>query len=120
MAQRRNSYPAKHRLGGKKQFSAVFDAKIRQSRGFLTIYARPNEFEYSRLGISISRKVGTAPRRNRIKRLLRESFRLGKQELPSGYDWVIVVRPHDPTPLGEYQRLLLAMMGELHKRCAGC
>jgi ribonuclease P protein component len=66
------------------------------------------------LGLSVSRKVGTAPRRNRIKRLLRESFRLLQHDFTRGYDLIIVVRPHDPLILAEYQRILSALMVKLH------
>ena len=58
------------------------------------------------MGLSVSRRVGTAPRRNRIKRMLRESFRLLQHELPGGYDWIVVVRAHEPLKLTEYQDLL--------------
>jgi ribonuclease P protein component len=115
----RQTFPARERLAGKKQFTAVFEAKTRVSRTFLTIYAKPNSLNFSRLGLNVSRRVGTAPKRNRIKRLLRESFRLTKNDLPSGYDWVIVVRPHEPAELSEYQSLLAEMTADLHKRCAG-
>ena len=60
------------------------------------------------------RRVGTAPKRNRIKRLLRESFRLMQHDFPRPYDLVIVVRPHEPVILAEYQRMLSAMMVKLH------
>ena len=40
--------------------------------------------------------------------MLREAFRLGQHELPAGYDFVIVVRPHNDMKLAEYQRLLNA------------
>ncbi|MDQ3441525.1 MAG: ribonuclease P protein component, partial [Planctomycetota bacterium] len=77
-------------------------------------YARPNDAGHPRLGISIGRRVGTAPRRNRIKRLLRESLRLMQHDLPRGYDFVIVVRPHEPLMLADYQRLMSAMAVKLH------
>src|SRR5436190_22623801 len=95
-----------HRLHGKLAFAGVFEAKTRDSRGRLVIYAKPNNLDHSRLGLSVSRVVGTAPRRNRIKRLLRESFRLMQHDLPRGYDIVIVVRAHEPMILAEYQRAL--------------
>jgi ribonuclease P protein component len=119
MAERRHTFPKSHRLGGRYEFSAVFDHKTRESRGPLTIYARSNELGHCRLGISISRKVGTAVRRNRIKRLLRESFRLMQHDLPVGYDLVIVVRPHEPLMLPDYQRLLSALAVKLHHRLSG-
>jgi ribonuclease P protein component len=87
----------------------------RQSRPRpLIAYARPNNLPHPRLGISISRAVGTAPRRNRIKRLLREAFRLHQHDWPKGYDMVLVVRPHEPLILAEYQKLLTALMLKLH------
>src|SRR5437763_9146341 len=116
MPERRHTFPKSHRLGGKHEFSAVFETKMRESRGPLTIYAKANDLAHCRLGISISRKVGTAVRRNRIKRLLRESFRLMQHDLPRGYDLVVVVRPHEPLILAEYQRLVSALALKLHAR----
>ena len=99
-------------------FKAVFDARVRESRGPLTIYALPNQLGHPRLGISISRSVGSAPRRNRIKRVLREAFRLMQHDLPTGYDLVIVPRPHEPLILADYQRILSGAMVKLHARWA--
>ena len=98
------------------EFSAVYEAKTRESRGPLTVYALPNELGHPRLGMSVGRKVGTAVRRNRIRRLIRESFRLLQHDLPRGrgYDLVVVVRPHEPLILAEYQKMLMAMLVRLH------
>src|SRR3569623_778707 len=109
------TFPRSHRLRSKLDFAKVFEAKVRESRGPLTIYSLPNDLHHPRLGISIGRRVGTAPRRNRIKRLLRESFRLMQHDFPRPYDLIIVVRPHEPLILAEYQRLLTALMLKLHQ-----
>ena len=101
-------------MRGREEFARVFDAKVRQSRGPLTAYALPTDQPSPRLGLSVSRRVGTAPRRNRIKRLLREAFRLMRHDFPRAYDLVIVVRPHEPMILAEYQRLLSSLMVKLH------
>jgi len=106
--------PKSHRIRGRAEFSAVFEPRVRESRGPIVGYARPNELGHPRLGISISRAVGTAPRRNRIKRLLREAFRLNQHDWPRGYDLVIVVRPHQPMLLADYQKILTALMIKLH------
>lgn len=113
------TFPKTHRIRSKIEFSKVFDAKMRESRGPLTIYALPNALRHPRLGISIGRKVGTAPRRNRIKRLLRESFRLMQHDFPRGYDLLVTVRPHAPLILAEYQRILSSAMVKLHQRWEG-
>jgi ribonuclease P protein component len=99
---------------GREDFSAVFDAKVRQSRGPLTAYALPTKSDKPRLGLSVSRRVGTAPRRNRIKRMIREAFRLMQHDFPRAYDIVIVVRPHEPLILAEYQRMLTSLLVKLH------
>jgi ribonuclease P protein component len=109
-----HAFPRSHRLSGKLLFSAVYDAKVKTSRGPLVMYSLPNDLGHLRMGISISRRVGTAPRRNRIKRLLREAFRLSSIQLPRGYDLVIVVRPHAPLALGEYQKLFGQLRGKSH------
>jgi ribonuclease P protein component len=103
-----------HRLRLPREFSAVYNAKTRESRGPLTVYTLPNELGHPRLGMSVSRKVGNAVRRNRIRRLVRESFRLLQHDFPQGYDLVVVVRPHEPLMLAEYQKLMMAMLVRLH------
>jgi ribonuclease P protein component len=111
----RYTFPPSHRLRLKADFRAVFDAGVKQSRGPLAVLAKPNELGHPRIGLSVPRRVGTAPRRNRIKRLLRESFRLMQHDLPEGYDFVVVVRPHEPLILADYQRLLSGLFVKLHQ-----
>ena len=113
--QQRHTFPKSRHLRLPSEFSAVYDARVRESRGPLMAYALPNALGYPRLGMSVNRKVGTAVRRNRIRRLIRESFRLLQHDLPQGYDLVVVVRPHEPLILAEYQKLLMALMLKLHR-----
>ena len=115
MAERRYTFGKQKRVRSKVEFSKVFEAKIRETRGPLVVYAAPTDHKSPRLGLSVPRRVGTAPRRNRIKRLLRESFRLMQYDLPRAYDVVIVVRPHEPMILAEYQRILSATLVKLHQ-----
>jgi len=110
MSVRPKTFPRSHRLSGKLLFAAVYDAREKHSRGPLAVYSLPNSLGHPRLGLSVSRQVGTAPRRNRIKRLLREAFRVCQYELARGLDLVIVVRPHVPLTLAEYQKLMSALM----------
>lgn len=57
------------------------------------IYATANERPYSRIGISISKKVGGTIRRNRLKRLIREVYRMNRERIKQGVDIVFVVKP---------------------------
>jgi ribonuclease P protein component len=110
-------FPAKMRLRLDRDFRRVYAGKQRVDLGFLTIYALPNALTHTRIGVSLPRKVGTAVRRNRIKRLLREGFRLWQKQLPTSLDVVIVVRPHEPKQLKEYQETLMGALRKLETRC---
>ncbi len=110
MLSRRNTFPRSKRLGGRGTFKLIRDTGVRQSRGPLTLWALPTQVDFLRLGISIGRHFGNAARRNHIKRLLRESFRLLQHDLPGGYDLVIAVCPHEPLTLAEYQELLMSLV----------
>ncbi len=114
MAVPRYTLPKSRHLRLPSEFEAVYEAKTRESRGPLTMYALPNTLGFPRLGMSVSHKVGTAVRRNRIRRLIRESFRLLQHDLPQGYDLLVVVRPHEPLMLADYQKLLSGMLVKLH------
>ena len=86
-------YTRGQRLLQAREFKRVFDQPLRFSGGGLTVLVRPNELEHARLGLVISRKC--APRavaRNRIKRQIRESFRLNQSRL-GALDIVVMGRP---------------------------
>ena len=104
------------RLSGKLAFAMVYDGGMSRSRGPLKVFALPNTLSPGRMGLSVSRRVGTAPQRNRIKRLLRESFRHLDPANRAGYDFIVVVRPHAALALVEYQIILDDLMKRLTKR----
>jgi ribonuclease P protein component len=72
-------------------FRRAFERKRSASDGGLIVYGVENGLHYPRLGISASkRKVRKANDRNRVKRLIREAFRLNKVDLPPGVDLIVV------------------------------
>lgn len=103
---KRYSFGRHQRVRKQREFDRAYRARAVKRAGPLRVHGVPNELPHSRLGLSVSRRVGNAVRRNRIKRLLREAFRLWQHEMPQGYDWVVVVMPHESLTLPEYQRLL--------------
>lgn len=90
MQENNKTFPLRNRLNQAKDFKEVFQTgeKIR-CNGF-ALYLKPNQLEFSRLGIVIAKKsVKKSVSRNQLKRVIRESFRHYKQLLMS-YDVVVV------------------------------
>ena len=76
--------------------SQDFDNIIRKKQSFanrqFVIYYQENKLDHMRLGISVSKKLGKAHERNKLKRYVRESFKTRKDFLKN-YDIIIIVRP---------------------------
>ena len=60
--------------------------------GYMVLYARKNRTETNRVGITVGKKLGKAHIRNRVRRRLREVYRLNEAQFQSGWDIVVVAR----------------------------
>ena len=105
------------RLRGKNAFTQVHQGKLRRESGVLLVYAISNGLSFSRIGMAVNRRVGNAIRRNQIKRRIREAFRLHRHEWPKGYDWMVVVRPHEPQSAESYANTLSEITRQLDDAC---
>ncbi|PIE56702.1 MAG: ribonuclease P protein component [Desulfobulbus propionicus] len=90
---KRHGLPKTKLLRQRWEFARVYAKGARlRGEGFSLIF-RDNAQPVSRLGISVPRKAGSAVRRNRVKRLFREVFRLNHDLFPAGSDIVVTIRP---------------------------
>jgi ribonuclease P protein component len=90
------SFPRTYRLSTVRDFATVFEGRARRRTEHFTVCYVPSSLPHARLGVSVPKRIGNAPHRNRIKRLVRETFRKTKHALHA-YDIVIVAR-HDCQP----------------------
>lgn len=89
-------FPKRLRVRRRREYLAVQRSAHRLVTPHFVVYGRRNGRAETRLGVTVSRKVGKATVRNRVKRLCREAFRLNRGALPSGIDLVMVARAGRP------------------------
>lgn len=85
-------------LKSQKDFAKVYAARCRVYNEQIIVFCVKNSLGFSRLGLSVSKKVGNSPTRNRWKRLIREAFRLQQHQLPIGFDFVVIPQPLKNVP----------------------
>ena len=87
---RDESFSKEYRLRKSAEFRRVFSRGKRTATHYFVIYSLPNNLACSRIGIQIKAKIGTAVKRNYIKRMVRENFRKLKTEFRLPVDLIFI------------------------------
>lgn len=117
MTHKPQGLPRELRLRSPQAFSRIFAARVSFRDGLVIAYVQPNGLTVSRVGTAVSKKGRGAPVRNRVRRLLREAFRLERPGLPAGYDWVLLVPKHvRDLDLEKTRRSLRKLAGKIARK----
>ena len=100
---RPQAFPKEYRLLRRSEFRQVYEGGQRRSAPLAVTFFRPNGLPVTRLGITTPAKLGGAVLRNRVKRRIREVFRLNRLTIPAGWD--IVVNPREAMATVEFSKL---------------
>ncbi|SET13070.1 ribonuclease P protein component [Thorsellia anophelis DSM 18579] len=112
------SFPRVLRLLAPTQFSLVFQNPSRAGTPEVTILARKNSNTHPRLGLTVAKKqIKRAHERNRVKRIVRESFRLIQHDLPA-VDFVVIVKKPAEKLSNDELRVILDKLWRRHRRLA--
>ncbi len=112
--------PKALRLLHRSEFRRVYEEGARRSTRLCTVFYRPNGLPQTRLGITTPSALGKAVNRNRIRRRLREVFRLNQGRLPGGWDVVLNPRPAvSDAPFDALERELLRLLPSHPPRDSG-
>ena len=114
-----NTFSKDDRLRKSAEFDAVYADNAYAADGVLVILGRVNGLDRTRLGLSVSRRVGNAAVRNRWKRLIRNAFRTQLAELPVGLDLVARPKKGAQADHDAICRSLPKLVDRIHRRLTG-
>jgi ribonuclease P protein component len=99
----RLGFPRASRLIRRAEYDVVYREGRRRSSREFAVFLRPNGLELSRFGWSIKKALGSAVKRNRMRRRIREIIRLHRQEIAPGWD--IVIHPRSTVATAKFSSL---------------
>jgi ribonuclease P protein component len=106
-------FPRREKLSLKRDFDRVFAEGRSAADGNLVVYLLQTQLGHPRLGLAVGKGIGKAAARNRVKRLIREAYRLNRNRLPESADVVVIARKSVRADFGGITASLVNLAGRL-------
>lgn len=106
------SFPKSRRLLKRSEFDRTFDRGVVLKNDQIVVYCADGTTDQTRLGIVIGKYVKKAVQRNRLKRVIRAGFRRAYEELPEGYDLIVIPRDTSSLSSGDVRKGLKTLVRE--------
>lgn len=106
------------RLTKRSDYQRVYARRCSVSDQWFKVYGVPNELDRSRVGLSVSRRVGNAVKRQLVRRRIREAFRRNKAKLTRGWDVIVVAQPGAADRTCDVESSLPALLHRLNAKYA--
>jgi ribonuclease P protein component len=108
--------PKSRRLRSSLDFAETYALKHKAGNAYLLIFAARNEIGSTRIGLSVSKKNGNSVVRHRIRRLLKEAYRLEQHAVPEGLDLILIPRPNSGATIDDYRNAIVYLSNKLQQR----
>lgn len=113
----RLTFPSWRRLRSAADFARIYEQKQKAGDRWLLIFGQRNNLGRTRIGLSVSRKHGNSVCRHRLRRLLKEAYRLEQHSIPEGLDLILIPsRDSAAATLDDYRKSLVALARRLDSR----
>jgi ribonuclease P protein component len=93
----REGFPKEYRISRSSDYETIYSSGRKMHSGSFVLFGLANDIEHHRLGVTVSRRIGNAVVRNRVKRRFREIFRRSCDNIPHHFDFVVNAKRHCAT-----------------------
>jgi ribonuclease P protein component len=113
----RLTFPRDRRLRSGRDFERIYTLKQKAGDDVLLLFGANNELGRTRIGLSVSRRNGNSVQRHRLRRLLKEAYRLEQHHIPEGLDLILIPsRNAAAAPLEAFRESLVKLAGRLSRK----
>jgi len=109
-------FPKWRHLRSSQDFARIYELKLRAGDDFLLLFGAPNELGHTRIGLSVSKRHGNSVQRHRLRRLIREGYRLAQHDVVEGWDLICIPRADSGATTDDFRRSFIKLSGKLVRR----